>query len=475
MRTVQEIDQHLTKFFNTVEPGVLDEMAEELALIGSDEALALRAIIMEHAAFRREEVDLAMAASAEATSRYRALGDLYGMARSTLNHGRVYHYIDDLRTAMSMYMEAVDLYTQCGEVTKTLRPRVNIGLIERDLGDAEKALETLLWCVHQAIELRDDHALGHSYLGIAGIYLDQDDYGQATEFYRRAIEVYERQGEQDSVANALNSIASIHFYVGDYVRAAELWHQILDKGMARGLRNGVSTALHNLGNLHDSFGEKEQALQCYERSREIGLAQQQQQTVLHAEQKIGSLYCELGRAEEGVALLERCIQAYRELDLTEDIVQATLSLAGNLLNLDQHDRVRELLASIEHIPHSPSIKISILRVRAELAMHDQDPTSARDFLLEALSISEQLSVAPLTIQIHLDLRNVYKQLNDFDGYIRHNELWTKLNEEIKGAKVSQQLATQAAERRMASEQEEHQKYLAVLPSTLPKHIADRVA
>jgi adenylate cyclase len=475
MRTVKEIDDHVSKIFSSAELAELDAIAGELAEIGSNEALALRAIVVGLTGYRREEVDLAMAACEEATVRYRELQDLRGMARAALNHGRLYHYIGDKHTARSKYIEAIDLYTQVDDPSRMLRARVNVGLVDRELGDIERALENLTACVSQAIALHDEHALGNTYLGIAHIYIDQDEYGQAIEYYRRAIEVYERNGEQSAVSNALNSIASIHFYVGDYVAAAELWHQVLDDAIARNAPNGMSTSLHNLGNLHDTFGEKEQALTCYERSREIGRTQQQHEVVLHAEQKIGTIYCDLGRADEGIALLEGCIAAYAQHGLDEDLVSASTSLAGCLLNLEQIDRVRELLASVERFQYSPSDKVGILRVRAELALRDQDPTSARDFLLEALSISEQLSTAPTIVQIHLDLRNVYKQLNDFEGYIRHNELWTKLNDEIKGTKVGQLLATQAAERRIAIERQEHVKNLAVLHSTLPKHIADRVS
>lgn len=475
MRTVQEIDVHVTKVFNTAELSELDAMVQELATIGSDEAMALRAIVMGVVAYRREEVDKSMTACDEATSRYRALNDLHGMARASLNHGRVFQYIGDLHTAKTKYMEAIDLYTRCGSLDKTLRGWVNIGLLNRDLGDLEGALEILLRCVQQAIELRDDHALGNAYLGIGGIYLMRDEYGPATEYYRRSIEVYERQGEHHTVANALNSIASIHYYVGDFVAAAELWHQILDEARSRGARSGEAVTLLNLGNLHEALAEGDQALQCYERAREIGLTQQQQNFVLNAEQKIGNLYCQRGRSEEGVAMLEACIAAYWQIGLDEEIVEASTLLAGCLMNLDGHDRAHELLASIENVPQSASQQAAILRVRAELALHAQDPTTARDLLLEALSISEQLSRTPNTARIHLDLRDVCKQLNDFEGYIRHNEIWTKINDEIKGTKVGQQLATQAAERRIAIERQEHQKHLAVLHSTLPKHIADRVA
>ncbi len=475
MRTVKEIDDHVSKIFSSAELSELDAIAEELAEIGSNEALALRAIVVGLTGYRREEVDLAMAACEEATSRYRDLQDLRGMARAALNHGRLYQYIGDKHTARKKYMEAIDLYTQVDDPSRMLRARVNVGLVDRELGDIERALENLTACVSQAIALHDDHALGNTYLGIAHIYIDQDEYGQAIEYYRRAIEVYERNGEHSAVSNALNSIANIHFYVGDYVAASELWHQVLDDAIARNAPNGMSTTLHNLGNLHDSFGEKEQALTCYERSREIGRAQQQHEVVLHAEQKIGTIYCDLGRADEGIALLEGCIAAYAHHGLEEDLVKATTTMAGCLLNMEQNDRVRELLASVEHVPHSPSATVGLLRVRAELALRDQDPTSARDFLLKALSIAEQLSLAPIIVQIHLDLRNVHKQLNDFEGYIRHNELWTKLNDEIKGTKVGQQLATQAAERRIATERQEHVKNLAILHSTLPKHIAERVA
>jgi class 3 adenylate cyclase len=77
--------------------------------------------------------------------------------------------------------------------------------------------------------------------------------------------------------------------------------------------------------------------------------------------------------------------------------------------------------------------------------------------------------------VHAKLRDLARQRNDFDAYIEHNNEYTRITEEIRGADAKLKIAMQAKEREIAEREKEHAKHLAVLHSTLPKHIADRVA
>jgi class 3 adenylate cyclase len=65
--------------------------------------------------------------------------------------------------------------------------------------------------------------------------------------------------------------------------------------------------------------------------------------------------------------------------------------------------------------------------------------------------------------------------NDLAGYVEHNNECTRINEEVNGKETATKLAMQEKQREIDAERKEIDKQLAVLHSTLPKHIADRVA
>ena len=73
------------------------------------------------------------------------------------------------------------------------------------------------------------------------------------------------------------------------------------------------------------------------------------------------------------------------------------------------------------------------------------------------------------------MRDLAQKRNDFAAYIEHNNEFTRITEEINGKESTLKMAMQAKQREIDAVQREHAQHMAVLHSTLPKHIADRVA
>ncbi len=474
MRTLSEIDAHYSRIQMSGDFAELEQLAVELEAMDEPAARALQHVIRGTVAARRRDMNAALVEYEQALQAYTALQNIEGMARAQLNLGRVQSFVGEFEAAEALYQQAIEGYTQSGKLGYALRARVNIGLMHETLGHFDTALKILSACVAEATELQEDHALGNALFGIGGIYMKLEDYGASTEYYRRAIDVHERLGEASGVASSLNSLASIQYYVGNYTEAAETWYRALDmvdQGRERVLE---STILSNLANLHLSMGEQEDALRLYEQARDIAREIRAYLTTLHAEGKVGQMYIRLGRFDEGAEILERVSAIFRERGDLDSWASHTIFLAGNSLNAGRIEKATALLQELERTDINASIQADVLRARAEVALIEHDTAGAREHLLQALSISEALHHRPLVAALHQQLRDLCKDLNDFEGYVQHNEAWSQLHAELHSTKVGQQLATQQADRRVAAERLEREREREVLYSTLPRAVADRV-
>ncbi|MBK9184682.1 MAG: hypothetical protein IPM83_16700 [Ignavibacteria bacterium] len=126
-------------------------------------------------------------------------------------------------------------------------------------------------------------------------------------------------------------------------------------------------------------------------------------------------------------------------------------------------------------PGEPRSRIQRAVNRATLLERSGDLDAAAATLQLALSEAHEHGLRSLTTSVHKALRDLAQKRNDFAGYIEHNNEFTRITEEINGKDTATKLAIQAKQREIDAERKETDKHMAVLHSTLPKHIADRVA
>ncbi|MCO6466564.1 MAG: adenylate/guanylate cyclase domain-containing protein, partial [Bradyrhizobiaceae bacterium] len=106
--------------------------------------------------------------------------------------------------------------------------------------------------------------------------------------------------------------------------------------------------------------------------------------------------------------------------------------------------------------------------------HKGELQQAQESLTKALSIAEGASLRSDVASIHKSLRDLALKQNDFQRYVEHNTAYTQITEEINEKEVTQKIGMMEAERKIRAERQEREKERAVLYSTLPKHVADRV-
>jgi adenylate cyclase len=339
-----------------------------------------------------------------------------------------------------------------------------------------KDASSLMECADEldALATPEAEAVAHNARG-AAFYL-RGNYPAALEHYHSAIAMYEELGNRSGAATVNNGIGLVHQSTGTYPAALEHYHRALAMHQELGDSSGVAGVTCNIGNVHNSIGNYPAALEHLHRAlalcEEIG----HRHFAANITGNIGNVHYYTGNYPAAIEHYHRALAMHVEVGNNIGVASVTSSMLAVMIDSGEHAEAEALLQTMDamHID-DPGVVISRELQRALLQEHHSNTDEARATLRAALRIAQEHSIAPKQADVHKALRDLAQQQNDFASYIEHNNEFARISEEINGRDTATKLAMQEKQREIDAKDREHQKHMAVLYSTLPKHIADRVA
>jgi class 3 adenylate cyclase/Tfp pilus assembly protein PilF len=365
-----------------------------------------------------------------------AIGTQQADAAAIRSRGSAHLLHGDYAAALGYYRRALALYEELGDQSGMARVTGSIGTVYQATGDYPTALEHY----HRALVL---HEMLDERSGVAGVthnignvHRETGDYPTALECYHRALALFEELGDGRGVAQSTGNIGIVHVSTGEYAVALEYYHRALTLHEELANRTGVAVVTGNIGGALATSGDYTAALEKYHSAL--------------------ALHEELGNRSGAARVTGNILAAY--VDMGSDAeAQTVLQALDNL-----------------HIDH-PSVRILCEQSRAVLLERHEDLDGAAISLHRALCEAQEHGLRSRTAEVHKALRDLAQKRNDLAAYIEHNNEYARITEEINGKETATKLAMQAKQREIDAERKETEKQLAVLHSTLPKHIADRVA
>ncbi len=414
----------------------LEACLQHVSAFDSAGALAIAARIRGQIAYLRSDYETALADYRMAHALFSELADEQSVAGALGNIGSVLFAKGSYSEALDHFRRALEIHEQHLNSGGIARISNNIALIHAETGDSPAALESFHRALeaHRRIGNRKGIAITTGNIGI--VFSLTGKYPEALRQFHEALALYEEADDLASAAGVLGNIGNIHNSTGSYGTALEYYQQAFRMHESTGNRSGMANVLGNIGNAH---------VQLYDHS----------QACVH---------------------LEQAIEIYREIGDQAGYIATLSNYLIVLITAERYDDAQRILSELDtlHIDE-PSIRVTREIGRSSLEIHQQSYEVALLTLRSALSLATKLGLRKEQADLHRRLRDLSQHTNDFAGYIHHNTVFTQLQEEINGKQVSVQLAMQDKQREIDAKDREVQKQLAVLHSTLPKHVAERVA
>jgi len=350
------------------------------------------------------------------------------------------------------------------------------GWVSLHRGDYSTALERYLHALGQFQELGDRIGIADVTSSLGNLHLRTSDFPTALEYYQRALALNEEIDNRSAVAAINLGIGLIFWTTGDYPTTLEYYHRALSLHQELGDENNVANATGNIGNVYQGTEDYPAALEHYHRALAIHQKLGDRFGEARVTGSIGSVHGSSGNYAEALDYFQRGLAIHEELGNRSAVALVNGNIISALIMLHRHDEALILLDAqdLQGIV-DPRTLVQHIENRALMSEHAGDNETAREHLLHALAIATDAGVRAKASEYHMRLRDLALKQNNLAAYVEHNNEYTRIREEINGKDTATRIAVQAKQREIDAVQREHQKHMAVLHSTLPKHIADRVA
>ena len=408
-----------------------------------------------------------------AISSYEELGNRPGIARVTGNIGNVYWNTGDYPAAVDHYQRALAVLEEIGDRLMVALVTGNIANVYTAIGDYPAALDHYQRALAIHEELADRPGIARVTGNFGIMYSATGDYPAALKHYHSALTIAEELNDRRGIAKGTSNIAVVYWRTGDYPAALKHFHGALTIHEELGDRSGIALVTGNIGTVYNDTDDYSVALDHYQRALAIYEELGDRSGIAVITGNLGATFFEAGNYPEAMNHYQRAMALCLEIGIP--VEGDTTRMVATYIRLGDYTQANAMLATLdaEQI-QEPEIRIGLAQQHAKLLEHDGDGSGAMTALQQALVMATEHGLRAKAAECHKALRDLAQRQNDFTAYIEHNNEYTRITEEINGKQTAQRLAMMEAEKRIEAERKEREKERAVLYSTLPKAIADRV-
>jgi len=475
-RTFEEINEDLDHAFAANDSEALLRYAAELDAIETSQAMARASRARGCALFLRGDYSEALSHCHRALALYEELGDRTGVARVTSNIGLVHRSTGDYPAAIGHFHRARALHEELGNHRGVASVTGNIGTVYSNSGDYLLALEHFHRALVMHEELGERRGVASTTGNIGSVYLNTGDYPAALKQMHRSLALYEELGDRIGVAGVTGNIGNVYSQTGNFPEALSHYHRALAQFEELGDRNGVASITGNIGNVHGRTRDYPRALSHLHRAVALHNELGNRHGAASVTHSIGAMHGETGNYPAALEHFHRALALHEELGELSGVASVTGNIVSALIFSEEHAEAEALVLKMDAMQiDDPVIVVRKELSRAKLQQNMGNTDEAVATLHAALEIARAHSIAAEQAEVHKALRDLALKHNDLAGYVEHNNEFTRITEEINGKETTLKMAMQEKQREIDAERKEIDKQLAVLHSTLPKHIADRVA
>ncbi|MBP6509813.1 MAG: tetratricopeptide repeat protein, partial [Candidatus Kapabacteria bacterium] len=218
--SLQEVEAELAQAFNRHDHDLIGRLADELAMMGTDDALTAASMSLGVLCYLRSEPDASRDHLKDAIHRAHTINNRHREARA---HNA-------------------------------------LGAVELQLGNNDEAFIHLSEAQRIFFDLKDDVAETSVLSNLAAIHIVRSEHVKALECYYTVLERQERIGDQFGIAIALGNIGNIKSLVESYESAIQDYSRALDLHIALDNRAGIAGVRLHLAGAYDGLGDIDSSL-----------------------------------------------------------------------------------------------------------------------------------------------------------------------------------------------------------------------
>jgi CHAT domain-containing protein/Tfp pilus assembly protein PilF len=270
---------------------------------------------------------------------------------------------------------------------------------------------------------KTDIAFALTLLGL--VYEDQADYSTALEYYQRSLKVQREIGSKAGIGYLLRKIGGIYSDKGDYTKALQYHQESLKLTEETGDKRSISSALFYLAHAHFGQGDYAKALEYKRRSLTLSEELGDKQNIAITLNSIGLIYFYQGNYARAFEYYLKSLSLGSQASPLGNI-GIIYALQGDYAKaLEYHQKSLKL---IEDSGNPAAISAALDNIGLIYSLQGDD-TKAFEHYQRSLAVSERVGNTPVTANTLNNIGLMYANQNDAEQALKYYQRCLKLREE----------------------------------------------
>jgi tetratricopeptide (TPR) repeat protein len=231
-----------------------------------------------------------------------------------LNELSEYHR--NINTIQSLYF-AKEAYKEAEKLKNPLLIAYSanqVGILLRNKGETEKAIEHFIIIVRQAELLKDNALKADALHKISVSHSLVNDYSNALTYIQQEIPIWRELNNEKGLSRALNSLGLVYLQINKLSEAKEYLEESLILSQKSGDIEDITNIYINLADLELKSGKPNLALEHVYKSLEISQKQNNKFGIANAYLELGKIYRSLKQYDKALESVNKGIQTTKELE-----------------------------------------------------------------------------------------------------------------------------------------------------------------
>jgi tetratricopeptide (TPR) repeat protein/energy-coupling factor transporter ATP-binding protein EcfA2 len=283
----------------------------------------------------------------------------------------------------------------------------NLGLIYRTRGELDKAEQMFRKALEVAEKLGMQEIMANQYGNLGVIYQMRGDLDKAEQMHRKSLEIAGKLGLQEGMASQYGNLGLIYRDRGDLDKAEQMHRKSLEIEERLGRLEGMASDYGNLGLIYRTRGELDKAEQMHRKSLEIA-------EKLGLQEIMASQYGNLGLIHRARGDLDRAEPMHRKsLEISERLgwLEGMANDYGNLGTIYQTrgdlDKAEQMFEKVLKIEENLGRPDSIANAYGNLGLlYEQrgDAAKAREYWSKSLELYKRIGMPQMVEKVEGLLR-----------------------------------------------------------------------
>lgn len=251
--------------------------------------------------------------------------------------------VGDMDNALTKGLKAVKLLRDSEDKRELFRAERNVVRSLESLGRFTEAGDYLTRMRSLAQEIDDNDMMASVNTDFAGLCQQQGDYRGSLDFYKKALALYEKGGDEEGKARTAGQMGVAYKYLGLLKQARKAYHSSLEAAVKTGDRKKEEATLRNLAIITKNSGKYEEALEYCEKALKIARAIHDRGGEAGTLDTIGNIKRAQGYYNEAIKNLNQAVKIVEKTKERPREVRHLSNLANVYLELGDYDKALDYI------------------------------------------------------------------------------------------------------------------------------------